>query len=294
MPADCTLLAKIAKRSGTPWRANRLSGCVLLCSRDPVVVVELGRICSGFRRVAERRFMLPIFTGERAYPWFSRLQGVASHQVTFATEKVTTRSERIELAGRSAAVRDLREAGQPARRLRRRPRRLRAHPAGPAHDQRAAVEGLGPEAPHQRPRHEPRFGIVPGGGTGHRPRAGAGQPPQDRVGRRPAHRREPDPDSRRCAGGRDQGPLGVVEERRTLRGDLARVCQLFRVWGGQRGRGGGVFPLHRRLGALLGWSGDVGFVPVAGVGSDGGEGSGLEGCAAGGERDSAAVGVEVV
>ncbi len=184
--------------------------------------MELGRIFLGFQRVAVCCLESRIFAGERAYPCFSRLQGVASHQVTFALEKVTPRSERIELAGRSAAVRDLRQAGQPARRLRRRPRRLRTHPAGPAHDQRAAVEGLGSEAPHQRPRHQLGPGIVPGGGAGHRTRAGAGQPPQDRAGHRPAHRREPDPDSRRRAGSRDRGPLDVVEERRPLRGDLAQ------------------------------------------------------------------------
>ena len=44
-------------------------------------------------------------------------------------------------------------------------------------------------------------------------------------------------------------------------------------------------------GPLLG-SVDVGFVPVAGVGSDGGECLGLQRGAAGGERDLAAVGVE--
>ena len=93
-------------------------------------LVELGRICSGFQRVAVCRLVSPIFRGERAYPWFSRLQGVASHQVTFATEKVTPRSERIELAGRSATVRHLRQAGQPAWRVRRRPRRLRTHRGG--------------------------------------------------------------------------------------------------------------------------------------------------------------------
>ena len=112
---------------------------------------------------------------------------VASHQVTFATDKVTPGNERIELADRSATVSDLRQAGQPARRLRRRPRRLRTYPAGAAHDQRAAVEGLGSEAPHQRARHQPRSGIVSGGGAGHRTRAGAGQPPQDRSGHRPAY-----------------------------------------------------------------------------------------------------------
>jgi len=41
-------------------------------------------------------------------------------------------------------------------------------------------------------------------------------------------------------------------------------------------------------------SGDVGFVPGGGVGSDGDEGSGLQRGAAGGELDSAAVGGEVV
>ena len=69
---------------------------------------------------------------------------------------------------------------------------------------------------------------------------------------------------------------------------------MFCVLAGQSGRGGGVFPLHRRLGRRWEGSGDGGFVPGAGVGSDGGEGSGLEGCAAGGELDLAAVGGEVV
>ena len=59
------------------------------------------------------------------------------------------------------------------------------------------------------------------------------------------------------------------------------------------GRGGRVFPLHQWLGRRRLGSGD-GFVPGAGVGSDGGEGPGLEGCAAGGEGDLAAVGAELV
>ena len=45
------------------------------------------------------------------------------------------------------------------------------------------------------------------------------------------------------------------------------------------------------VGGLAG-SGDGGFVPGAGVGSDSGEGSGLEGGASGGEVDAAAVGGE--
>ena len=51
-----------------------------------------------------------------------------------------------------------------------------------------------------------------------------------------------------------------------------------------------MFPLHRRF--RCGWagSGDGGFVPTAGVGSDSGECSGLGGGASGGEVDAAAVG----
>ena len=53
-----------------------------------------------------------------------------------------------------------------------------------------------------------------------------------------------------------------------------RIWRVFRVLPGQRGFGGGVFPLHWRCGGLVGL-GDSGFVPGAGVCSDGGEGSGL-------------------
>ena len=49
---------------------------------------------------------------------------------------------------------------------------------------------------------------------------------------------------------------------------------------------------RRQFWALLGWSGDGGFVPRAGVGSDSGEDSALEWCPAGGELDLAAVGAE--
>ena len=47
-------------------------------------------------------------------------------------------------------------------------------------------------------------------GTGHRTRAGAGQPPQDRAGHRPAHHREqPDPGRLRVIGGR--GPPSKLD-----------------------------------------------------------------------------------
>ncbi len=54
-----------------------------------------------------------------------------------------------------------------------------------------------------------------------------------------------------------------------------RIWRVFRVLPGQRGFGGGVFPLHGRCGGLVVGLGDGGFVPGAGVCSDGGEGSGL-------------------
>ena len=74
---------------------------------------------------------------------------------------------------------------------------------------------------------------------------------------------------------------------------LAQVWRVFRVLRGQRGRAGWVFPLHRRFGCGWAGSGDGGFVPVAGVGSDSGEGSGLEGGASGGEVYAAAVAGEL-
>ena len=54
---------------------------------------------------------------------------------------------------------------------------------------------------------------------------------------------------------------------------LTRIWRVFCVLPGQRGFGGGVFPLHGRCGGLVVGLGDGGFVPGAGVCSDGGEGS---------------------